>query len=106
MRRPPAPSTSLTAVSAATTPSSPGLNSATSELIVDRAKCRIVRTNRDSLRAKPRMVRTIRTSGLGLLDHPQFPARLFRHALWGPHGLVDDVDAGIGDARQRQQVVA
>src|SRR5205807_8353387 len=37
MRRPLAPSTSLTAVSAATTPSSPGLNSATSRLSVDRA---------------------------------------------------------------------
>src|SRR5947209_7632122 len=34
MRRPFAPSTSLTAVSAATTPSSPGLNSATSRLSV------------------------------------------------------------------------
>src|SRR6516162_6338802 len=41
MRRPLAPSTSLTAVSAATTPSSPGLNSATSKLSVDRADSRL-----------------------------------------------------------------
>src|SRR6266550_682478 len=40
MRRPLAPSTSLTAVSAATTPSSPGLNSATSRLIVGGAEFR------------------------------------------------------------------
>src|SRR6266446_10291344 len=40
------------------------------------------------------------------LDHSQFPARLFRHALWGPDRLVDDVDAGVGDSRQREQVVA
>src|SRR5205085_1065416 len=33
-------------------------------------------------------------------------ARLFRHALWGPDRLVDDVDAGVRDSRQRQQVVA
>src|SRR3989442_953706 len=40
MRRPLAPSTSLTAVSAATTPSSPGLNSATSKLSVGGAEFR------------------------------------------------------------------
>src|SRR5438477_1416605 len=40
------------------------------------------------------------------LDHPQFPARLFGHALWGPDRLVDDVDARVGDAGQRHQVVA
>src|SRR5436309_449640 len=40
------------------------------------------------------------------LDHPQFPARFFGHALWGPHRLVHDVDAGVGDSGQREQVVA
>src|SRR5947207_1637254 len=44
--------------------------------------------------------------GCGALDHPQLPARLFRHALWGPDRFVDDVDAGVGDSRQGQQVVA
>src|ERR1700737_2362787 len=29
------------------------------------------------------------------LDHPQLPARFLGHALWGPHGLVDDVDSGV-----------
>src|SRR6266566_4211522 len=40
------------------------------------------------------------------LDHPQFPARFFGHALWGPHRLVHDVDAGVGDSGQREKVVA
>src|SRR5712664_108253 len=40
------------------------------------------------------------------LDHPQLPARFLGHALWGPDGLVDDVDAGVLDAGEREQVVA
>src|SRR5260370_18887148 len=46
-----------------------------------------------------------RSSGLGL-DHPQLPARFFRHALWGPHRLVDDVDVGFSDAGNLQKAVA
>src|ERR1700682_6397850 len=42
----------------------------------------------------------------GRLDHPQFPARLFRHAFWGPHWFIDDVYSCVFDARQAQQVVA
>src|ERR1700674_465200 len=40
------------------------------------------------------------------LDHTQFPARFLGHTLRGPHGFVHDVDAGVLDARQAQQVVA
>src|ERR1700682_1312245 len=40
------------------------------------------------------------------LDHPQFPARFFGHALWGPDRFVDDVDSGVADAGEREEVVA
>src|SRR5213594_4299198 len=103
MRRPFAPSTSLTAVSAATTPSSPGLNSATSELSVGGAVSRPVDSARRWSGTRPdfqlhhrtvrtngafdgrgsRIVRTIRVGALRL-DHPQFPARFLGHALWRP----------------------
>src|SRR5260370_36400090 len=63
-------------------------------------------------RTAPRASQSLRpssTSGrteLESLDHPQLPARFFRHALWGPHRLVDDVDVGLRDAGNCQQVVA
>src|SRR5256885_9278404 len=110
MRRPLAPSTSLTAVSAATTPSSPGLNSATSKLSVGGAGLRPPHLIPSPLRP-PVAIRGWRYTpvaptarylrcGCGALDHPQLPARLFRHALWGPDRFVDDVDAGVGESRQ------
>src|SRR2546426_3286253 len=40
------------------------------------------------------------------LDHPESSARFFGHALWGPDRLVHDVHACVGDARQREQMVA
>src|SRR2546426_2764546 len=114
MRRPLAPSTSLTAVSAATTPSSPGLNSATSKLSVGGHNSRpahsidsapLYPTGCCNCFARVPLAPTERYD-LWKLDHSEFPARFFGHALWGPDRFVDDVDTPVDDTAHRHQIIS